>query len=352
MRKHTDHGLAGDVPSDGVPEKSLFAPNPHFGGDSDDSTPEKETGEGSGFTLRSLRAAPEATAPALDAPPRGREGKARAAAEAVARAEAAEAEALRREEAARAARRRAEEEAEAAAAAAAAEAEAAARAEEEEEAYEFEEFNPYLFIKLLPPYRDVAPRHRRILLPAKSRGMPKVNLVLDLDETLVHCSIEPIPDADLRFPVAFNGATYQVYVRKRPYVDRFLRHVASRFEVTIFTASQRVYAEKLLDLLDPRHELIHHRLYREACLNVDGNYLKDLTVLGRDLTKTILVDNSPHAFGYQIENGIPIESWFDDPEDTELLKLRTFLDTVVDVDDVRPALREKFRVHELVESAY
>ena len=89
-----------------------------------------------------------------------------------------------------------------------------------------------------------------------------------------------------------------------------------------------MYAERLLAILDPDGRLIDHKLYRDSCLNVEGNYLKDLNVLGRDLTRTVLVDNSPHAFGYQLDNGIPIESWFDDRADTELLKLIKFLETI------------------------
>lgn len=227
------------------------------------------------------------------------------------------------------------------------------RGEEGDEDYEFdfEEFNPYLFMKLLPDYSLVAPARPRIVLPKKSRKAPLVSLVLDLDETLVHCSVDPIPDADLTFGVEFNGANYMVYVRKRPFLDRFLELVYEKFEVTVFTASQRVYAEKLLDLLDTEKKYIKYRLYRDSCLNVEGNYLKDLNVLGRDLKHTVLVDNSPHAFGYQVDNGIPIESWFDDPKDTELLKLASFLDTLTSVADVRAVLRERFNVQGLINRA-
>jgi TFIIF-interacting CTD phosphatase-like protein len=96
---------------------------------------------------------------------------------------------------------------------------------------------------------------------------------------------------------------------------------------------------------------IKHRMFRESCLLVEGNYLKDLNVLGRDLSQAVLVDNSPHAFGYQINNGIPIESWFDDPNDTELLKLEQFCSTLHGVKDVRTMVRSKFQTYKLIRDA-
>lgn len=219
--------------------------------------------------------------------------------------------------------------------------------EEEEE----DEFNPYAFIKSLPSYENVKSLCPTAVLPTKDINAKPISLVLDLDETLVHCTVEACDNADLTFPVEFHGMTYQVYVRLRPHLTEFLEKICKKFEVIVFTASQQVYADALLDLIDPDHKYIKHRMFRDSCLSVEGNFLKDLNVLGRDLKKSVLVDNSPHAFGYQVDNGIPIESWFDDRNDTELLKLERFLTTLHGVEDVRTVVRRTFQTYKLIEQA-
>lgn len=236
-----------------------------------------------------------------------------------------------------------------------------------------EEFNPYTFIRNLPLRENVEGKTTILLPPLEQNNNnnnnnnhndnnnnkieereereKKFTLVLDLDETLVHCSTESLTQPDLVFPVIFNSVEYTVFARKRPHIQEFLARVSSLFEVVVFTASQEVYADTLLDILDPEKKYIKYRLFRDSCVCVEGNYLKDLAVLGRDLSKTIIVDNSPQAFGYHIDNGIPIESWFDDDNDTELLSVSTFLESLLTSDDVRPLIREKYKLHELISRA-
>ncbi|GLT52571.1 hypothetical protein SLA2020_259040 [Shorea laevis] len=205
-----------------------------------------------------------------------------------------------------------------------------------------EEFDPQSFIKNVSELSDVVSNFRPSMVPKETQKRKSVTLVLDLDETLVHSTLEHCDDADFTFTVFFNMKEHTVYVKQRPHLNTFLKKVADMFEVIIFTASQSIYAEQLLDILDPDGKLISRRVYRESCIFSDGSYTKDLTVLDVDLAKVAIIDNSPQVFRLQVNNGIPIESWFDDPSDCALISLLPFLETLVDADDVRPIIAKRF----------
>ncbi|XP_061533948.1 carboxy-terminal domain RNA polymerase II polypeptide A small phosphatase 1-like isoform X2 [Phycodurus eques] len=160
-----------------------------------------------------------------------------------------------------------------------------------------------------------------LLPPVKSKDAGKVCVVIDLDETLVHSS-------------------FKVYVLKRPHVDEFLKRMGEMFECVLFTASLAKYADPVSDLLD-KWGAFRCRLFRESCVFHRGNYVKDLSRLGRDLNKVIIVDNSPASYIFHPDNAVPVASWFDDMSDTELLDLIPFFERLSKVDNVYTVLKHQ-----------
>lgn len=53
--------------------------------------------------------------------------------------------------------------------------------QEDEDAEEYDDFDPYFFIKNLPDLSSVVPTFRPLLLPKQTRSCPSTSLVLDLD---------------------------------------------------------------------------------------------------------------------------------------------------------------------------
>lgn len=192
--------------------------------------------------------------------------------------------------------------------------------------------------------RNIAPsyaasRSNTGLLPPH-RHDQRMLLVLDMDETLLHAAVNPVQH-DVSFVVHMEtGQSVPVYVKFRPHLTRFLEAVSRLFEVAVFTASIPRYANQVLDYIDPSGSLVHHRLFRQHCSEVDGTYVKDLEQLGRPLDRISIVDNSPAAYSFHPQNAVAISSWFDDDSDRALHDLLPFLERMAYARDVYGALEE------------
>ncbi|EOA12574.1 hypothetical protein CARUB_v10026939mg [Capsella rubella] len=188
----------------------------------------------------------------------------------------------------------------------------------------------------LPPYSMF---HER---SGKNFDETKKTIVLDLDETLVHSSMEK-PDAPYDFVVnpRIDGQMLKFYVIKRPGVDEFLKKIGEKYQIVVFTAGLREYASLVLDKLDPERRVISRSFYRDACSEIDGRLVKDLGIVMRDMRRVVIVDDNPNSYALQPENAFPIKPFLDDLEDVELKKLGEFLGgDCVKSEDMRVALKE------------
>lgn len=179
-------------------------------------------------------------------------------------------------------------------------------------------------------------------------------LVLDLDETLVHCSRgeksnERPGKTDVNMLVRFEDSPHDGRVRWRPFVELFLSVCSARFELVIFTASDQGYADQVIDELDP-HGYISHRLYRRHCTHSRGAFFKECGLLGRPQAKCILVDNSPISVACNPDNSILVKSWYGDAYDRELIDLLPILDQCIASQDVTQYLSARYGLREFLSS--
>lgn len=85
--------------------------------------------------------------------------------------------------------------------------------------------------------------------------------------------------------------------------------------------------------------------------------MKPLQVLNRDLSRLVIIDNSAICFCKDLDNGIPIVSFFDNKNDLELLMLLGYLEQLENAVDVREFNRKhlklyKYSRHDNLKSLY
>ena len=192
-----------------------------------------------------------------------------------------------------------------------------------------------LCLKKLNPYLTTD------FFPNKNFNPNKKTLVLDLDETLVHSSTEkPFPNQkNIILNLKIKNKPYKIYAILRPYLDFFLKEMSVYYNLYIFTASLSQYSTALLNILD-KNRLIIRSFNREHCQYKFGLYFKDLSIFNIDYKNIIIIDNNPVSYALNKSNGIPIQTWIDDPHDKELIKLIPLLKYLSKVDDVRIMLKK------------
>ena len=143
----------------------------------------------------------------------------------------------------------------------------------------------------------------------------KYTLVIDLDETMVNFKFTNI-----------KKGIGKLYLR--PSLENFLEVIKDYYEIIAFTSALRDYADIVLDIIEKnqRKKYFDGRLYREHTTRFGKKYIKDLSKIGRDLGKIIIVDNLSHCFKLHSENGILISSFYGENEnDKALIELQKIL---------------------------
>lgn len=177
--------------------------------------------------------------------------------------------------------------------------------------------------------------------------------IFDLDETLVHCDKNSVESSDKIAIIKLFQTHPQKYtlmgVNIRPYLKESLSKLKKKYYLIIFTSSHYLYADPIIDLIDPYKEIFSLRLYRHHCIRkiIDNDvyYIKDLRIFRNiNIRDLVIIDNSILSFCHQIDNGIPILPFYDNKEDNELFYLTKFLLNIVHENDLRNIIRNEIKI--------
>ena len=168
-------------------------------------------------------------------------------------------------------------------------------------------------------------------LPKINYNKYKYTLVLDLDETLAHVT----------------NQNNKNKIILRPYLHEFLRTMKHYYELVLFSFGTKEYVDPIVNIIEKNEKFFEYKLYRQHATLYKNEFIKDLSKLGRDLNRVIIVDNLRRVFKLQKENGICIKSFYGDTEEdgTILKDLTNILEDIRydldDTDDVRISINKK-----------
>lgn len=226
--------------------------------------------------------------------------------------------------------------------------------EEIKDFYDYTENCLLLISKLsVPDPKEIEPL--KIDLP---ENLTKKRLaIFDLDETLIHCELKNISKAEKIITIKLpNGNKARVGLNIRPQIVPALEQIKKDYNMIIFTASDKSYADSVVNYIDPFGTYFKYRLYRSNCFKVTTEngpvYIKDLRVIRNiPLSNMVLIDNSVLSFAFHLDNGIPILPFYSNKDDTEMESLKNYLSKLSKYENIVEYNSRMFNLRSLMSEA-
>lgn len=184
------------------------------------------------------------------------------------------------------------------------------------------------------------------------RPTDKTLLILDLDETLIHAT-----EMELAYPADFKLDRYFVY--QRPFLRAFIDEMKEYFQLAVWSSASDDYVQAISDkIFTPDDQLrfvwgrsrcTYRRNFEAANLrNYSDHYqyikvLKKVKKLGFDLTRILIVDDTPHKAQANYGNAIYPKPYEGDPVDYELQLLAEYLKRLSEATNVRKIEKRGWR---------
>jgi TFIIF-interacting CTD phosphatase-like protein len=178
----------------------------------------------------------------------------------------------------------------------------------------------------------------------------KLNVVVDLDETLISCSFAKYDNLQVLLEME-----NEMFVYPRPHVDEFLRVIFAKYNVYIWTAAAKDYAMKVLEALLGFLYIPVRILTRNDTVEIVScpasffdlprvQKIKPLKKIGCGMSRTLMIDDREHSFSDNPSNGIlvkPFNHPLDQQNDTELLRVLAVLEQRARFEDARNDQQQK-----------
>jgi RNA polymerase II subunit A small phosphatase-like protein len=173
-------------------------------------------------------------------------------------------------------------------------------------------------------------------------------IILDLDETLVHVTENP-PAWRPHFTVR----GYTGY--RRPHLDSFFEELRGRYDLAVWTAAGRAYAEAVLTEVMPWHAELAFLWCADRCTEYFDHETRDRTTIkriekvrkqGYDLARVVVIDDSPEKHLKNYGNLIPVKPFLGDPSDDELPAVARYIHSLEDEPNVRAIEKRYWRTGE------